>query len=184
MEASGVSKSDLRNRFRKDRELTYIPGSWLHILESAEFSGKRRIASYISYGYEPETRDLNSAIIKRGIELVLPATQKDNSLLWYLWDGNETSLKKRGKVLEPHLGTPVDSSTIDLFIVPTLHVNRSGYRLGQGGGSYDRALAGSTAWKIGLIYSHEITAEEIPVEPHDQKLDAAATPEMIVRFSR
>ena len=69
-----------------------------------------------------------------------------------------------------------------VIIVPALHVDRDGNRLGQGGGSYDRALARSDAWKIALLHKGEITNEPLPVEPHDQKVSAAATPEIMVRF--
>jgi 5-formyltetrahydrofolate cyclo-ligase len=55
--------------------------------------------------------------------------------------------------------------------------------LGQGGGSYDRALTKISAWRIGLIYSGELTVEPFPVEPHDVKLNAVATPDLIVRFT-
>ena len=184
MEAKGMSKSELRNHYRRERELTYIPGSWQHILASAEFDSVKRIASYISYYYEPETAELNRAILSNGIDLVLPAMQSDKSLLWYSWNGEQSQLKKRGKTYEPHGTTTVDPATIDIVIVPTLHANRSGFRLGQGGGSYDRALAQINGWKIGLIYSGELTAEEMPIESHDQRLDAVATPEMIVRFTQ
>ena len=183
MELQGESKSELRSYYRKERELRYIPGSWLHILESTEFSGVKVIASYISYGTEPETADLNQTILKRGITLVLPVMQSDKDLLWYRWDGGQKSLKKKGKIFEPVATTPVDPASIDAIFVPTLHVNRSGYRLGQGGGSYDRALAKISGWKVGLIYAGEITGEAMPVEAHDQKLDAVATPEMIIRFA-
>ena len=68
------------------------------------------------------------------------------------------------------------------MIIPCLHVNREGFRLGQGGGSYDRALSKMRAFRIGLIYSGEITNEDLMIEPHDQKLNAVATPELLVRF--
>jgi len=55
-------------------------------------------------------------------------------------------------------------------------------RLGQGGGSYDRVLTHSNAWSIALLHRGELTSEVLPVEPHDQKVKAAATPEIIVRF--
>ena len=66
--------------------------------------------------------------------------------------------------------------------MPALHVDRTGMRLGQGGGSYDRALAKSRAWKIALLHRGELTSELLPTQSHDQKVDAAATPEIIVRF--
>ena len=97
--------------------------------------------------------------------------------------GDENALVANGKVLEPH-GFPVsDLDAIDVVIVPALHIDRSGNRLGQGGGSYDRALARLQAWKIALVHHGEITSEPIPVEPHDQRVNAAATPELIVRFA-
>jgi 5-formyltetrahydrofolate cyclo-ligase len=55
--------------------------------------------------------------------------------------------------------------------------------LGQGGGSYDRALARTSAWKVALVYPGELSSEAIPSEPHDQKVDAAATAEILVRFT-
>ena len=73
-------------------------------------------------------------------------------------------------------------SLAQIVIVPALSVDESGMRIGQGGGSYDRALVKSKAWTIALLHRGELTSEPLPVEPHDQKVKAAATPEIIVRF--
>jgi 5-formyltetrahydrofolate cyclo-ligase len=70
-------------------------------------------------------------------------------------------------------------------IIPALHIDQEGNRLGQGGGSYDRALAqlkAENVWKIALIHHGELTSDALPHEPHDQKVDAAATPNLVVRF--
>ena len=69
-----------------------------------------------------------------------------------------------------------------MVIVPALHVDRKGNRLGQGGGSYDRALARTKAWKVALVYPGELSSENLPIEGHDQLLDAVATTEILVRF--
>jgi 5-formyltetrahydrofolate cyclo-ligase len=108
--------------------------------------------------------------------------RKDKSLEWIAWNGDVATLVKSGKILEPK-GNPVSGTDIDIVIVPTLHATREGHRLGQGGGSYDRALADISAWRLGLIYSGELTVETFPVEAHDMKLDAIATPDLIVRFT-
>jgi 5-formyltetrahydrofolate cyclo-ligase len=72
---------------------------------------------------------------------------------------------------------------IDVVIMPALHIDRNGNRLGQGGGSYDRALARTKAWRVALVYPGELSSEEVPHEPHDQKVNAAATAEILVRFT-
>ena len=182
-DASESDKSRLRRDYRNQRLERFIQESWLHILDATEFSSVARVASYISYGEEPSTTDINVELLRRGITLLLPRLLPDNDLEWVEWNGDENALVTNGKVLEPHGFAVRDLDAIDVVIVPALHIDRSGNRLGQGGGSYDRALARLEAWKIALVHHGEITNEPIPVEPHDQRVNAAATPDLIVRFA-
>jgi len=69
-----------------------------------------------------------------------------------------------------------------LVVVPALRIDRLGYRLGQGGGFYDRALVAMNAWSIGLIHPDEISSEDLPREEFDISLNAAATPDLLLRF--
>ncbi|HEY9216874.1 MAG TPA: 5-formyltetrahydrofolate cyclo-ligase, partial [Phenylobacterium sp.] len=66
----------------------------------------------------------------------------------------------------------------DLVLAPLLAFDRRGHRLGQGAGHYDRTLANLRAakpvWVVGLAYAGQ-EVEEIPAEPHDQRLDAILT---------
>ena len=175
-----IAKSQLREQYRKDRNARFMQDSWLHILSISEFSNKKKIASYISYDFEPNTLDLNKKLIESGVTLYLPRLLKSNDIEWVKWNGESVNLKKSGKVFEP-----VGESEIvdlDVIITPALHIDRSGNRLGQGGGSYDRALAKSKAWKIALVHPGEITSELLPVSEFDQKVNAAATPTLVVRF--
>ena len=178
---SNENKSALRKQYRKERADRFISESWLHILSATEFKDVSKIGSYISYEFEPETSDLNQRVISSGKTLYLPRVLKDNDLEWVAWDGDKSKLKKSGKTLEP-VGAAVEDIQLDVIILPALHVDRTGNRLGQGGGSYDRFLARSNAWTIALLHRGELTSEMLPVEPHDQKIKAAATPEIIVRF--
>ncbi len=182
MDITNLEKQELRKRFRSERSLRDLAESWTHILTSSEFKDAKTIASYISYGEEPQTKDLNELILKSGKNLVLPRMLKNKDLEWVSWNGDSSELAKSGKILEP-IGAAISGEIIDIAIVPTLHVTREGHRLGQGGGSYDRALVKISAWRIGLIYSGELTVEPFPVEPHDVKLSAVATPDLIVRFT-
>ena len=174
------NKSQLRKKYRKERQDRFMSESWIHILSANEFKDVTNVASYISYEFEPETSDINKKLLDTGKKLFLPRVLKNNDLEWVRWDGSQDKLTQVGKTFEP-VGES-DNALLDVIIVPALHIDRTGNRLGQGGGSYDQALAKSNAWKIALLNHGELTSEILPVEAHDIKVDAAATPEIIVRF--
>jgi len=182
-EVSTSDKSLLRRQYRTERHDRFMQESWLHILDAKEFADVKIVASYISYGDEPSTADINTALIARGVSLLLPRLLPDNDLEWVLWDGSENSLAAHGKVQEPHGFAFTEFDSIDCIIVPALRIDGDGNRLGQGGGSYDRALKKLRGWKIALVHHGELTSEAIPTEPHDQRVNAAATPDLIARFA-
>lgn len=178
------AKMELRTQLRHDRELAFTPQSWLHVMQSSEIQGALVVASYISYDFEPQTVDINAALIREGKTLLIPRTLPDRDIEWVAWDGSQSNLRKKGKRLEPVGGRFLDESLINVLIVPALHIDVVGNRIGQGGGSYDRALSRSSGWKLGLVGTAELGSKILPVEAHDQKVDAAATPSMLLRFNQ
>ena len=70
-----------------------------------------------------------------------------------------------------------------VLFMPLLGFTTNGERLGQGGGFYDRALPQLSAWSIGLIHPDEISSVDLPREDFDAPLNAAATPDLILRFN-
>ena len=174
------NKSELRKLYRRERADRFNTESWLHILSATELKTATNVASYISYEFEPETSDINQRLIEDGKKVFLPRLLENNDIQWVNWDGSLENLTKNEKIYEP-IGSAVEVD-LDVIILPALHVDRMGNRLGQGGGSYDRALSRSKAFKIALLHYGELTSEILPIQPHDEKIDAAATPEIVVRF--
>jgi 5-formyltetrahydrofolate cyclo-ligase len=75
----------------------------------------------------------------------------------------------------------------DVLIVPALAVDTDGYRLGQGGGSYDRALhrVSPSATLLALVYDDELfdaAVEPLPREPHDLRVHGVLTPSHCMIF--
>ena len=126
------------------------------------------IASFQSYGDEPDTFELHRHLIEGGKEILLPRMNSDKSLT-LLSDGHEINSALFKKV--------------DVVIVPALAIDYRGVRLGQGGGSFDRALPKFSGWKVALIDSVCLTNDELPDEPHDIRVDAVATELGITRFN-
>jgi 5-formyltetrahydrofolate cyclo-ligase len=175
-------KSSLRTRYRRERNERYIEHSFDYLATSPEFLKASVIASYMSYGDEPDTRQLNLALIKAGKTLLLPRINGED-LEWVQWNGSEAELQQKKMISEPSGPVFTNLSTIEVIVVPALRIDRSGYRLGQGGGYYDRALPHLSAWSIGLIHPDEISGEDLPREDWDIPLHAAATPDLVLRFS-
>lgn len=174
-------KGELRQRLRRERSQKFLAADFNIILDTPEILNASTIASYVSYGVEPSTVEINEAFLKAGKRLLLPRVN-GVSLDWIQWSGDQSQLRETKNLMEPVGVAIVDLSEIDVMVVPALHIDDHGYRLGQGGGFYDRALAYLPGWKIGLVHSGELTSEILPREPHDMPLDAAATPSVIVRF--
>jgi len=82
-------------------------------------------------------------------------------------------------ILEPRHDLPImDLQNIDLILIPAIACDRQGYRLGYGGGFYDRWLPNSTGHKIGIIFE-QFYLDEIPSDIWDIPLEAIATESMI-----
>lgn len=76
----------------------------------------------------------------------------------------------------PSKNESVPSQKFDLIIVPALAFDKNNYRLGWGGGWYDRFLAAQPrALKIGLGFQNGFIKESFPYEPHDIPLDKIIT---------
>lgn len=181
----GISeeKASLRTRYRRERSERYLEHSFEHLADSQEFHKAKVVASYISYADEPDTTALNLALIKRGKILLLPRIA-GNDLEWVRWNGEQSQISQSKKIAEPKGQAVTDLGDVEVIVVPALRIDRSGYRLGQGGGYYDRALPQFSAFAIGLIHPDEISSEDLPREQWDIPLHAAATPDLVIRFQR
>jgi len=133
------------------------------------------IAGYVPVGPEPGGIDLPEVLAGR---LILPVLLKDNDLDWVRYEG-PGSLRPGPRGLReptgPRLG-PEAIARASLLVVPALAVDRSGLRLGRGGGSYDRALArAANAYSVALLHDGEFLPS-VPAEPHDRRVRAVITP--------
>lgn len=171
MATKAETKSKLRQQLRRQREERYVDHTLVHLLSLPEISSASVIASYASYGTEPSTVELNQAIIANGKTLLLPRINREE-IEWVRWNGQQESLSPNGKIDEPLGDVYEDLDSINLILVPALAIDPDGYRLGQGGGFYDRALPKLKAWKHGVVYSYERMEHDLPREAWDIAMDS------------
>ncbi len=122
-------------------------------------------AAYDALPTEPPMHLAIETLRISGWRVIVPILLPDNDLGWD--DGN--------------VRDPSYVCRATLLLVPALAVDRHGARLGQGGGSYDRALARGGHAASGLpravavVYDDEVV-ERVPHEKHDIGVDAVLTP--------
>jgi 5-formyltetrahydrofolate cyclo-ligase len=195
----GADKRDLRARLRaarRDRDDTarYAAASGLAVRIAAVpevaalvAGGGGCLAAYASLPDEPGTDALRALLALSGVQVLLPVIREDGDLDWG-WDADDLAPRAHGlAVREPavaDLPTGADglaAGRCRVLLVPALAVDVRGYRLGQGGGFYDRLLAGVPAAEVGgplrvaVVHDDEVL-EQVPNEPHDRRMDAVLTP--------
>jgi 5-formyltetrahydrofolate cyclo-ligase len=158
------------------------------LLVTPEVAWARRVAAYVSVGREPGTGPLIEELSDRGVEVLLPLLQPDSDLDWAQYEGPQSLARVARGLFEP-TGEPLGLDAIascDAVLVPGLAVDRSGTRLGRGGGSYDRVLArlAGRAFNCVLLHDGEVLDLPIPRAGHDVRVAAAATPSALYRLGR
>jgi 5-formyltetrahydrofolate cyclo-ligase len=159
-----------------------------HLVESPEVRRAATVAAYVSIGTEPGTGPLLDALTAMGRRVILPVVLPDLDLDWAVYDGPENLARARRGLLEPtgeRLGLEA-VATADVVLTPGLAVDRTGMRLGQGGGCYDRALGRVPVgtFTCTLLYDGELL-DEVPAAAHDRRVTAVVTPEAgVVRLTR
>jgi len=140
--------------------------------------GPGPIAGFVGVRGEPPTLPLLAALHGRGVRLLLPLLRDDLDLEWAVYDGDAAGLVAGARgVLQP----AGDSLGLDgiaeaaLVLAPALAVDAAGRRLGQGGGSYDRALARTSAPVIAVVFDDELL-ESVPAQAHDRAVGGTLTP--------
>lgn len=135
-------------------------------------------ALYHGLGSEVSPLILAGQMREAGWILALPAVEDAEAgrMVFRAWDPAQPLVHDAIGLRSP----PPEQAVLepDLVITPLLAFQADGVRLGQGGGYYDRALEALRARKsvfvLGLAYSGQ-QAENLPHEPHDQRLDAILT---------
>ncbi len=156
-----------------------------HLLETTEVRRAATVAAYVSIAKEPGTGPVVEQLRAMGRRVILPVVLPDLDLDWAVYDGPDHLGRARRGLLEPtgeRLG--VDAiATADVVLTPGLAVDRTGMRLGTGGGCYDRALGRVPVgtFTCTLLYDDELL-DEVPAAPHDRPVTAVATPSGITRL--
>ena len=141
------------------------------------------VGGYHAHQDEADPALLLKALARSGVHIAFPrVTAKDVALDFHLVPDGEILSPGRHGILEPLAHWPKVAPRF--LLVPLLAYDDQGYRLGYGGGYYDRTLAFlSAARAVGIAYSGQ-RMETLPHDSHDHPLDAILTEQGLKEFSR
>lgn len=139
------------------------------LLASEAYQGTKSLGTYLSMPHEFDTSYLIEQAQKDGKQIFIPKTYSQGHMDFVEYNPDDL-VKSRFGVWEP--GTysqPVDKSVVKLIHVPGLAWNQAGFRVGYGGGFYDRYLAdyqGETVSTLAefQVYDFEPQAFDVPVK--------------------
>ncbi|WP_406858728.1 5-formyltetrahydrofolate cyclo-ligase [Alsobacter sp. KACC 23698] len=135
------------------------------------------VGLYVPIGDELHPRWLVEALASRGRQLALPCTPRWAApMVFRRWAPGDRLARGRMDVPEP----PREALVVDpdVVVVPPVAFDRRGFRIGYGGGFYDRTLPAMRARKpvaaIGIAFACQ-ACPKVPDEPHDVPMDAVVT---------
>lgn len=185
-----LEKKELRRRVRE--QLSALSRSELVHSDSALFArflalpqveaAKTVFAFWGIPGKEPETARLVHELIRRGKTVGLPRMLPEHQMEVRRYDPDRPLVQVSFGISEPGEDCRLlTREEIDLALVPAVCYDSRGYRLGFGGGYYDRWLEDYPGVRTGLC-REAVLQERVPIETHDARVDLLLTEDRTLSF--
>ncbi|MEP1471244.1 MAG: 5-formyltetrahydrofolate cyclo-ligase [Halieaceae bacterium] len=187
-----MSKADLRRQLRATRrELSnadreaHARAVATHLIGTSDWRDAGNIAVYIASDGELDTKPVVHAARAQGKSVFLPVIRPDSSLHFREWRPDAALTDNRYGIPEPpDSADSCASQHLDLVCLPLVAWDRTGTRLGMGGGFYDRTFAGNENKRllVGLAYGLQEQAK-LPRDNWDVSLDMVITESGLINCS-
>jgi 5-formyltetrahydrofolate cyclo-ligase len=175
-----MNKVELRRSLLKTRT-SLAPESWreasdrlcAHLQATPALIQARTVLAYFSFRQEPDLSPLFELAQTWGFPRCV-----GQDLQWHRWSPGQERQSGAFGILEPPSQAPMlTAAEVDLILVPCVACDVRGYRLGYGGGFYDRLLS-TPDWEqiptIGICFEGA-RLERLPIDPWDQPLRSVCT---------
>lgn len=146
------------NRFEISRDLMK------RLVATAAYQEASTVATYLSFEHEVDTTYLISQAQKDGKKVLVPKIIGPGKMIFVAYDESNLVAGTYG-ILEPSTTVAMDKAGIDLIHVPGVVFREDGYRIGYGGGFYDRYLQDYRGQTIATLLACQLSP--FPKASHD-----------------
>ena len=135
---------------------------------------------YCSVKREPATMEIAKAALSAGKAVAFPFCYRGGIMeARIIHNLGELQPSMLGIPAPPRSAPVIAADELDMIIVPALAYDFSGYRIGYGGGYYDRYLSTTPALTVGIA-RERLMKDNIPVQPHDIAVRCIVTEERVI----
>lgn len=178
-----MDKKELRKKYTKVRaDVEDKEGKDKLIRENLRqldiYKKAKSVFVFISYKSEVDTRGIIEDILADRKKLLVPLVKGSEMIAVEVKGIDDLEPNKMG-ILEPKSGDEV--TDVDLTITPGLAFDKDGYRLGYGGGYYDKFFSKVDTIRMGIGYSDQYV-ESLVHEDYDKALEYLLTEEGLIEF--
>ena len=184
-EKQNIRKFLIDRRNELSAEYEERNNSHVHIRTLLEDIEKFKIGSYSTFRNEISTKPIHELLFSLNFEISLPCiNDNDQNLTFRNWNTNKDLVKNKYGILQPKEDAVEELP--EMIIVPLLGFSISGYRLGYGGGYYDRFIDNKNKSgkiiTVGFGYTFQ-EVNNLPIESHDQKLNWILTEKYLYKVT-
>lgn len=156
---------------------------YARILNDTKYLNSKCIALFVGFNDEIETEELIKIMLADNKCICLPFIGGKTMTFHKINSLDELIKNNMGIKEPPKTNELIEADEIDLMFVPGLCFDYQGYRIGYGGGYYDRYLKDNDIYTIGIGYHEQYLADElIEKDIYDIRLKAFISDEIYIIF--
>lgn len=155
-----------------------------HLADWAPLRSARVVAAYAASNAEVDVTQTIEYLWQNSVQVALPVVGANGQMAFFAYTVDSEVQINRFGITEPRNSLEIPPAELDVVLTPLLAYDKWGNRLGMGGGYYDRYLPATKAHILGVAFSCQYSAAELPNEDWDVRCNAVATENGVLEFTQ
>ena len=168
MDKKGLRRNIIKKMKSYDKVQKHLADEWLakKLYQSEAYRKANKIGIVLSMPHEVNTYPIITYSLHNNKKIFVPETNYQQQEMTFKQLLSIEDIEKDGKGIYHSISPVGTTNKMDLIVVPGVAFDKLGYRIGYGGGYYDRFLSQHRSNTVSLLYDFQLA--QFNIEPHDQ----------------